>query len=240
MIVFVVVVDAPEAVVVFALAAIPGVIVLEIVEYGRPRWGERTATRDLARYLLLSLVAWVVAIGLFAADDRIARAIELDSGQARELVDAYIALAWRLGAAAALSGLVLRGVAAVVRRIGDYVVGEVREGKRDELGRLARPLAIVASPTLAWDSLLVRLRRSVKTQIVHVRLRDGGDVYGVFAAGGRADWQADGRDLLLDAELTESDEGLTQVEGSSGVFIPTDAIASVSFVEYSGLRRGGK
>ena len=69
-------------------------------------------------------------------------------------------------------------------------------------------------------------------QIVHVRFRDGTDLYGVLAAGGRADYQANGRGLVLDAELVEEDGELVLIPGSSGVFIAAEAVASVGFVEF--------
>jgi hypothetical protein len=85
--------------------------------------------------------------------------------------------------------------------------------------------------TFAWDRLLERLRRISKPQIVHVRFRDGTDLYGVLAARGGADYQSDGRGLVLDAELVEKDGGLVLIPGSRGVFVSGEAVASVAFVE---------
>jgi hypothetical protein len=84
---------------------------------------------------------------------------------------------------------------------------------------------------------LERLRRTSKPQIVHVRFLDGTDLYGVLAAGGRADYQADGRGLVLDAELIEVNGQLVMIPGSSGVFIAADAVASVGFVEFEDADR---
>jgi hypothetical protein len=77
------------------------------------------------------------------------------------------------------------------------------------------------------------LRREALAQIVHVRFRDGAEMYGVLAAGGSADFQADGRGLVLDAELLELNGRLEPIQGSSGVFISPHAVASVAFVACS-------
>lgn len=82
----------------------------------------------------------------------------------------------------------------------------------------------------AWDRLLARAHRHRKPQLVRVRLRDGGEVYGVFAGAGRADYNADGRGLLLDRELVESEGDLVEV-GDGGLFIHPDAVSTVSFVD---------
>jgi Family of unknown function (DUF6338) len=60
--------DTLQAIAAFALAAVPGVIVLEILEYGRPPLRERSTTRAFALYLILSLLTWATALLLHAAD----------------------------------------------------------------------------------------------------------------------------------------------------------------------------
>ncbi len=85
--------------------------------------------------------------------------------------------------------------------------------------------------TFAWDRLLERLQRNSKPQIVHVRFRDGTDLYGVLASRGGIDYQSDGRDLVLDAELVEEGGELMRIPGSRGVFVSGEAVASVAFVE---------
>jgi len=68
----------------------------------------------------------------------------------------------------------------------------VRVAFRVELARRGTPrrygrfgdLAIRAfSFAFAWDRLLQRMNRMAKPQVVHVRLREGEDVYGVMAEG---------------------------------------------------------
>jgi len=76
-----------------------------------------------------------------------------------------------------------------------------------------------------------RLKHNRKAQIVHVRFRNGGDAYGVFAGGGRADYHADGQGLVLDAELIEQDGELVKVAGSNGMYVAPGAIASIEFVD---------
>lgn len=92
-------------------------------------------------------------------------------------------------------------------------------------------LSAGVSPTSSWDRLLAHARRGGRPQIAHVRLKDGRDLYGVFAGRGRADWEQDGRGLLLDAELVEVDRELREVEGSRGLFVWPDSVASVSFID---------
>jgi hypothetical protein len=90
------------AIATFVLAALPGVIVLEIFEFGRPRIRERNAARAFALYLILSLIAWVAAAAILGANGRLGDVIDLASkpkwvpGHGNDLVDAYIALSWRL------------------------------------------------------------------------------------------------------------------------------------------------
>ena len=57
-------------------------------------------------------------------------------------------------------------------------------GRWGWLGDLAIRLSAME---FAWDRLLERLRRAAKPQIVHVHFKEGGDLYGVLAAGGRAE-----------------------------------------------------
>lgn len=52
----------------------------------------------------------------------------------------------------------------------------------------------------------------------------------MFAGAGRADYDADGRGLLLDRELVEAGGRLVEV-GEGGVFVHPDAVATVSFVD---------
>jgi hypothetical protein len=221
-----------KAIAAFALAAIPGVIVLEILEYGRPRTRERSGARAFAAYLIISVVVWMFSLLLLGTRGRLAAVIDSAKGSGEDQVGAYLALGWRLLLAALVVGLLLRMCSSTL----NFLAFKAEERRR--LGRLGRlswlgDMAIkFGAMALAWDRLLEQMRRAAKPQVVHVRFRDGAELYGVLAVGGRADFQADGRGLVLDAELVEEGEGLVQLPGSSGVFIATDAVASVGFVEY--------
>lgn len=68
--------ETAQAIAAFALAAIPGVLVLEIVERGRPPLRDRHGIRAFAAYLMLSLAVWAVAALLFDAGGRLAAVID--------------------------------------------------------------------------------------------------------------------------------------------------------------------
>lgn len=223
--------DTSQTLVAFALAAIPGVIVLEIFEYARPRTRERSGARSFAGYLIISLLVWVAAVLCLDADGRLAAVIDAGKASGGAQVSAYLALAWRLLIASLAVGLILRLVSGALVRLAFWFDERRRLGRSSGLGRCGDLLVRFAALAFAWDRLLERLRKISGLQIVHVRFRDGTDLYGVLAAGGRADYQADGRGLVLDAELVEEDEGLVLIPNSSGVFIAAEAVASIAFVE---------
>ncbi len=231
------------AIATFVLAALPGVIVLEIYEFGRPRIRERNASRAFAVYLILSLLAWVVAAAILGANGRLGEVIDLASeprwvpGHGNDLVDAYIALSWRLLGLAVALGLGLRLLISAMRKYAFRTVERVRFEPEPELSLAARVAVSLAASSGAWDALFDRLKHNRKAQIVHVRFRDGADAYGVFAGGGRADHHSDGQGLVLDAELIEQDGDLVQVSGSNGMYIAPDAIASIEFVDDPKLGR---
>lgn len=221
-----------QAIVAFALAAVPGLIVLEILEYGRAPLRQRSGARAFALYLFLSFFVWIVAGLLLGASGRLADVIDAGSAQGPQIVNAYIALSWRLAAAAVGIGIAMRLSISLLTRYANRAVERKRSGMSPDLSWLGRLAAAPVSVVFAWDDLLARLRRGKVPQIVHIRFRDGNDVYGVFAGGGRADFQADGRDMVLDAELVETDGRLVQIPGSTGVFVAAEAVASVSFLDY--------
>lgn len=220
-----------EALATFALGAIPGIIVLEFLEYGRPQLRERRGVRAVASYLILSLLVWGLAAVCFEADDRLAAVLDASEKGGNAQVQAYIALSWRLLVASVALGVVLRALLWLGVRVA-FRIELARRGAPRRYGRFG-DLAIRAfSFAFAWDRLLQRMNRMAKPQVVHVRLREGGDVYGVMAEGGSADFQADGRGLVLDAQLLILDGRLKEVPNSSGVFIAAEAVASVAFAEY--------
>jgi len=220
-----------EALATFALGAIPGIVVLEFLEYGRPQLRERGGARAIASYLILSLLVWGLAAVCLEADDRLAAVLDASEKGGDAQVQAYIALSWRLLVASVALGIALRGMLWAGVRIAFRIEMGRRQASR-RYGRLG-DLAIRAfSFAFAWDRLLQRMNRIAKPQVVHIQLRDGGDVYGVMAEGGSADFQADGRGLVLDAQLLKLDGRLKEVPNSSGVFIAAEAVASVAFAEY--------
>jgi len=226
--------DTSKTIAAFAFAAIPGVIVLEILEYGRPRTRERSGARAFAAYLIISLLVWIVAVVCLDGSGRLAAVIDSGGQPGKEQVEAYAALGWRLLATSVVVGLLLRGLLAAVGHLAFRSEERRRLGKSGSLAWLGGAVIRFSAMESAWDRLLERLKRAAKPQIVHVHFKDGGDMYGVLAAGGRADYEADGRGLVLDAELVERDGDLVLIPGSSGVFIPADAVASVAFVEFAG------
>jgi Family of unknown function (DUF6338) len=230
--------DSSRAIAAFALAAIPGVIVLEILEYARPRTRERSGARAFAGYLIISLLVWVAAVLCLDADGRLAAVIDSAKESGSAQVACYVALAWRLLLASVVVGLSMRLLSGAFSRLAFRVEERTRLGRPRHLRLLGDLLVRFVAMAFAWDRLLERLRRIAKPQIVHVRFRDGTDLYGVLAAGGRADFQADGGGLVLDAELVERDGELMLVPGSSGVFISADAVASVAFVEFESPTAG--
>jgi hypothetical protein len=225
--------DTSQTLAAFALAAIPGVIVLEILEYGRPRTRERRGMRAFAGYLIISLLVWAAAVLCLGADVRLAAVIDAGRASGSDQVAAYLALAWRLLIASLTIGLILRSVSGLLVRLAFRFEERRRLGRSGELERRYGDLLVrFAALAFAWDQLLERLRRISRMQVVHVRFRDGTDLYGVLAAGGRADYQADGRGLVLDAELVERDGELVLIPNSSGLFIVAEAVASIAFVEF--------
>lgn len=230
--------DGWQAIATFALAAVPGIFVLEIIQLRTPRLRERDGLRAVAWYLIVSAGVWAVAVLIFHADRQMASVIDSAKLGGEQQVTAYIALAWRLGATALGLGLVCRGAFAAARRAAAVVERRRREKNAWTGGRLGEALIDLVSISYAWDALLQRLRRRARAQVVRVRLKDGAIVYGVLAAGGFADFQADGRGLVLDVELLEEVEGLTEVPGSSGVFIAPDSVATVAFLDYPETDQG--
>jgi len=170
----------------------------------------------------------VVCLG---ADDRLAAVLDASEKGGDAQVQAYVALSWRLLVASVALGIVLRALLWAGVRIA-FRVEEARRHTPGRHGRFGDLVIRGFAFAFAWDRLLQRMNRIAKPQVVHVRLRDGGDVYGVMAEGGSADFQADGRGLVLDAQLLILDGRLKEVPNSSGVFIAAEAVASVAFAEY--------
>lgn len=220
-----------QALVAFALGAIPGVIVLELVEYSRPRLRERNGPRAFASYLILSLFVWAGAVIVLQADERLAGLLDAAGKDGRLQVQAYIALAWRLLLAAVTLGLSVRLFLWIAGLVAFRIEGRRRAGMPGVLGRFGDLVLRTTTFAFAWDRLLERIRRSSTPQIVHVRFRDGQELLGVLAADGSADFQADGDGIVLAAELLRVDGRLEHIPNSNGLFISLSAVASIAFID---------
>jgi hypothetical protein len=231
--------DGWQAIATFALAAVPGVLVLEILQFEKPRVRDRGGLRGVARYLILSAIVWAVAVVAVRVDENLASVIDSADAGGQAQVTAYIALAWRLAATAVVVGIALRVAFELAERTALRIEGRRRRGDESAWGWLGTKLVELVSMSYAWDGLMVRLRRQAKAQVVHVRLQDGSDVFGILASGGSADFQGEGRGLVLDIELVERDGRLDEVPGSNGLFIVPEAVASIAFIEYQPADSGG-
>ena len=221
-----------DALFVFALAVVPGVLAFEAVEFGRPPLRPRNAAARYAFYLVLSVAVWTVAVALLGAEERLVDLIELDGAEAESLVDVSAPLVGRLLLGTAVVALALRGILAAAAFVGEPAYERLRGSQSRPARSLARLLAVGVEANYAWDELLARLRRSRQAQLVQIRLKGGSEIYGLFAEGGLASYEAQGRGLLLDRELVLREGSLTDVPRSTGMFVPADAVASVSFASY--------
>jgi hypothetical protein len=224
--------DGSQAIASFAFAAIPGVLVLEILELGKPRLRERPASRALALYLIVSAIVWACAVLFLGAGQNLATIVDSSNSIGSGRVGAYVSLAWRLAATATAAGAVGRISIWIAQRAADRLERTRLNGRASSGGRLGDALIRLTSLSYAWDAMVVRLRRRSQAQVVQVRLLDGFIVYGILASGGRADFQADGRGLVLDRELTEEEGELVEVRGSNGIFVAPEAIATVAVFDY--------
>jgi Family of unknown function (DUF6338) len=224
--------DGWEAVATFALAAVPGVFVVEIFQFQKPRLREWSGLKGIALYLIISALVWATAALVFQAHAHLASVIDSADRGGSAQVAAYIALAWRLAVTAIGLGVALRLMFAGAEWIALRIERERRSGDGTKGGLVGDRLIELFSMSYAWDALMVRLRRQARAQVVHVRLRDGSDVYGVLASGGGADFQAEGRGIVLDIELVDEEGNLNEVPGSNGIFIVPEAVATIAFLDY--------
>lgn len=117
-----------QALATFALGAIPGVIVLELIEYNRPRLRERNGARAFASYLILSLFVWAGAVVVLQADDRLAVLLDVAGKDGRLQVQAYVSLTWRLLLASVAIGIAARLLLWAVGLVALRVEGKRRLG----------------------------------------------------------------------------------------------------------------
>jgi hypothetical protein len=232
--------DGSQAIATFAFAAIPGVLVLEILEFGRPRLREREASRALALYLMVSAAVWAVAVALLGADRNLVDIVARSPSGAGPQVSAYEALAWKLVVVSIALGSLGSLSIWAAERVAHRVEKLRRDGRPMAKGKFGDALISWVRFSFAWDAMVIRLRRDPHAQAVQIRLLDGSVVYGILSSGGRADFQADGRGLVLARELIEVEDRLVEVPGSNGIFISPEAVATVAVFDYEDVGPGDK
>jgi hypothetical protein len=226
-------VEGWQAIATFALAAVPGILVLEILQFQRARLYERGGLRTIALYLIVSAAVWAVAVPALGADHHLAAVIDAADRDGTTQVAAYTALAWRVAVTAIGLGVILRLLLSRAELVAFDLELKRAEGEASAGGMLGTALIEIVSVVYAWDGLMMRLRRRGRAQLVHIRLQDGSDVYGMLAAAGSADLQADGRGIVLDMEFVTQDDDLVEVPGSTGIFILSESVTTVSFIDPS-------
>ena len=206
---------------------------LEILQFQRARLYERGGLTTIAIYLIVSAIVWAVAVPALGADRHLASVIDSADRGGNAQVTAYTALAWRVGVAAIGIGLILRALLSRAELIAFDLESRRAEGDTSAGGTLGTALIRAVSVASAWDALMTWVRRQDRARLVHVRLQDGSDVYGMLATRGRVDFQADGRGLVLDVELVASGDTLVEVPGSDGIFIAPESVATIAVITLS-------
>ncbi|MDQ3728247.1 MAG: DUF6338 family protein [Actinomycetota bacterium] len=228
-----------EAILAFALLAGPGLIALEVMQLGRPALQPRDRGREAALYVLVNVGVWGIATLAFSSEHRVTDLIQFDPDESNEIVSIVGPLVGELLGSALALGLVLRLLSGYLQGLALQTLDDVALGSQGNPDGWQLRIAELLSPA-PWDRLLLDLRRQGDAQAVHVRLNDGRDVYGVFAGHGRANWDRDGRGLLLDKELVEVGDELIEVEGSNGMYLAPEAIASVAFFSITEAKATGE
>jgi hypothetical protein len=226
-------VSTTEALAVFVLAILPGLIARGVIAYGEPPLRTRGTLGEIANALALSLVAWVFVYPL----DRDLLVRVLDSHKSVEqrvesfvqLTIAVVLIALAVGAAGRIRRYVLRKLAK-----------SAPSGARTKWARVAAAAQESAinqtRPASAWDRLLVQLANDFPDRgfLCVVDTRSGGRRYGLITDSAYLDWQADGRDVLLSLELAPDETGeLQSLSGSRGLFVPGDEISTLAAFELS-------
>jgi hypothetical protein len=229
-----------QAIATFALAAVPGILVLEILQFQRARLYERGGLRTIALYLIVSAAVWAVAVLMLGADHHLAAVIDSADRGGTAQVTAYTALAWRVAVIAIGLGLVLR----VLLARGELIAFDLerrRAGGEDSAGGVAGTALIeIVSVASAWDALMMRMRRRGRTQLVHVRLRDGVEIYGMLTATGGGGFRSGDRGILLNVEFVAQGDNLVEVPGSDGIFILPESVATVAFIDAAPAGNGAR
>lgn len=232
-----------EALGVFLLAILPGFLVLRVYRWGKPPLQLRGPLGELGMTVVASGFAWV-ALYAWRGQDLLPVVLGDPERPTAERLDAFAELA----GLSIVFGFALGVACKLGSRFGGWVLVRLLQGDDAEgptlpphagvqrLGdrlkdRLTRFLRSQALPDAAWDRLLTRLANRGEAVICRVTTRSGNVVLGVFADAGFADWEADGRGLLLDPEVVTTEAGeLQPLPGSRGVFVPGDEISVLSVV----------
>ena len=232
-----------EALGVFLLAILPGFLGLRVYGYGRPPLRLRGALGELGATVVASAAGWTV-LYLWRGEDLLPIVLGEPERSTEDRLDAFAELAVlsiliglalglvvRIGSSIFRATLLrrlqldaLQPVPGTKRRIRD-LPQRVRDG-------LSREIRSRSLPASAWDRLLTRLANRGEAVICRVKTRSGAEVLGVLARDGYLDWEADGRGLLFDLEVTRDAEGtLRPLPDSRGVYVPGEEIAVLSVVK---------
>lgn len=229
-----------EALGVFLLAILPGFLGLRVYGFGKPPLRLRGALGELGATVLFSAVGWT-ALYLWRGNDLLPIVLD-DAGQTTaQRLDAFAELAGLSIVLGVGLGVVVRAITAGLRvLVVQWLQPKDERASGRPLSRawaaakarVSREMRSRTLPDAAWDRLMTRLANRGRPVILKVTTRSGGEVLGVFAGSGYADWAADGRGLLLDVEVVRDDAGrLRPIATSEGVFVPGDEISIVSVVQ---------
>jgi hypothetical protein len=217
-----------EALGVFLLAILPGFVFLRVYEWRRPPLQHRGALGELGMTVVASGAAWV-ALYLWRGQDLLPVVLGDPKRPTVERLDAFAELAGLSILLGFALGLACRGVWTITRRLLMQA-----EQSGEQQSAIVSALRRRTLPDAAWDQLLTRLSNRREPVICRVITRSGPVVLGVLAETGLADWEAEGRGLLLQPEVVRDDAGqLRPLPASQGVVIPGDEIAVLSVIGFS-------
>lgn len=226
-------VSTTEALAVFILALLPGLLARAVIGYGAPSLRSQGTLADLANALALSLLVWAALYPL--ESDSLVRVLS-DERPVKERLDSFVDLT----TAAVLVSLGI-GVAGRLRRFGlRWVAKRSPPSKKTRVAGLARTIHASAvnqaQPASGWDRMLVQLTNDYPQNgfLCVVDTRSGARRYGLITDLAYLDWQADGRDVLLSLEFVPDATGkLESLQGSRGLFVPGDEVSALAVFELS-------
>jgi hypothetical protein len=233
-----------EALGVFLLAILPGFLVLRVYRWGKPTLRLHSTLFELGITVVLSAAAWA-GLYVWRGQELLpvvlgdpARPVSQRLDAFAELAGLSILLGFALGIAAKLIASGAKLVLVRLLRPSDGYQPPPKPASVRLRNRVIRGFRSRTLPDAAWDRLLTRLANRGEAVLCRVSTRSGHQVYGVFADGGFADWEADGRGLLLEPDVVRTDAGrLEPLKDSRGVFVPGDEIAVLSVLGLPGDRR---